>query len=195
MTLEAKKPRMKTCKICKTEFSPRNSLQKACSVPCAMAVVKADKAKEHRAIQKKERAETLDMRRKLKTKSEWLRDCQSIVNKYVRLRDAHLGCVSCDKGPEWQGQWHASHFRSVKAAPQLRFNLWNIQKSCGVCNNHLSGNILGYRPELIRRLGEDRVEWIESFNEIIRYDIEYLKRLKRVFSRKCRLMEMRRCNA
>lgn len=191
MTLEAKKPRMKTCKICKTEFSPRNSLQKACSVPCAMEVVKADKAKEHRAIQKKERAETLDMRRKLKTKSEWLRDCQSIVNKYVRLRDAHLGCVSCDKGPDWQGQWHASHLRSVGSSSATRFHLWNIHKSCSVCNLWLSANLSEYLPRVRAKIGDAKVDWLYQQNEPAKFTIEYLKRLKQVMSKKVRRLEKR----
>lgn len=193
MPLKAGKPRKKKCanRECRAEFQPERSFQSWCSTDCAVIIARAKQARASERKAKAERAEHRAKKESFKTRRDYLREAQAVVNRYVRLRDAHLGCVSCDKGPDWDGQWHASHFRSVKAAPQLRFNVMNIHKSCGVCNNHLSGNILGYRPELIRRLGEARVEWIESFNEIIRYDIEYLKRLKKVFSRRCRIIEAR----
>ncbi len=84
-----------------------------------------------------------------------MREAQAAFNSWVRLRDAALGCVSCDKPATWAGQWHASHFRSVGSSPEHRFNPLNVHRACSVCNNHLSGNILGYQPELIRRIGAE----------------------------------------
>lgn len=114
----------------------------------------------------------------------------------MRLRDAHLGCISCSKPASWQGQWHCSHFRSVGAAPHLRFNLWNMNKSCSACNNFLSGNIMAYRPALIEKIGQAKVDWLECNSDIARHDIPYLKRVKAIFSKKSRRLEARiQCNA
>ena len=89
------------------------------------------------------------------------------------------------------GQWHGSHFRSVGAASAVRFNLWNIHKACSICNHHLSGNIAGYKPRLIQKIGLEKVEWLESQNQVVRHDIEYLKRYKRVMGKRLRMLEKR----
>jgi hypothetical protein len=157
--------------------------QKACSPKCAIRLGKAAK---------KEKAERDKARKvKLKTKREWADELQVIVNKYVRLRDKDLPCCSCDKPASWQGQWHASHFRSVGAASGLRFHLWNIHKSCSICNNHKSGNLEGYRPRLVEKIGQDKVDWLYTQNEIIKYDIEYLERFIRIMKRKVKRLELR----
>nr|WP_281399074.1 recombination protein NinG [Paenacidovorax monticola] len=118
-------------------------------------------------------------------------ECQAIVNKIVRLRDAHMGCCSCERGPGWDGQWHASHLRSVGVASAVRFNLWNIHKGCSICNNHLSGNPAEYLPRVRARIGDDKVDWLYQLNQVVTYDIEYLKRFKAVMGKKLRRMEQR----
>ena len=124
-------------------------------------------------------------------RAEHAKEAQTVINRYVRLRDAHLGCISCDKPASWGGQWHCSHFRSVGAAAHLRFNLLNMNKSCSACNNFLSGNIAGYRPKLIEKIGQARVDWLECNQDIVRHDIPYLKRIKAVFTKKVRRIEQR----
>ena len=101
-----------------------------------------------------------ERREAVKRKSEWLADLQALFNKYVRLRDVAEGCISCDKPPEWPGQWHASHYFSRGHSSALRYNLWNCHKSCSVCNNHLSGNKDGYTPSIIFKIGATRFEWL-----------------------------------
>lgn len=177
---------------CRQSFQPRNSMQVVCSPGCGLALAAIQRKRKESQLEREDKRQTRERREKLKSRADYMREAQREVNAYVRLRDAHLGCVSCDKPATWQGQWHASHLRSVGAAPHLRFNLWNIHKSCSVCNNHLSGNILGYKPELIRRIGEQRVHWLESCQVIARHDIEYIKRIKRVFAKKRRRLEARR---
>lgn len=125
----------------------------------------------------------------MKTRPEWLAECQAIANKYARIRDAKDGCISCDKPASWGGQWHGSHFRSVGAASAVRLNLWNIHKACSVCNHHLSGNVAAYRPRLVEKIGAVRVEWLEAQNQLVRYDVDYLKKYKRVMGKRLRRME------
>jgi len=182
----------KTCKTCRQKFVPTRPLQVACSISCALELARVAQVKKQAQEATNERAEHAKRKEATKTKGQWAKEAQAAVNAYVRLRDAGLGCVSCAKPANWQGQWHASHFRSRGAAPHLRFNLWNIHKSCSVCNNHLSGNILGYKPELLRRIGADRVQWIESANWVARHDIDYLKRIKSLFAKKRKRLEARR---
>jgi hypothetical protein len=162
-----------------------------CSPKCAIAHSKTLQVKRERLEAKQAKAETREKLAKIKTRSQWLKEAQAVVNKYVRLRDSKLGCVSCDKTATWNGQWHASHFRSVGAAPSIRFNLWNIHKSCSVCNNFLSGNLSEYEPRLRIKIGDYKVDFLRSKNDRSHYDIEYLKRLIRVFKKLCKRMERR----
>ncbi|HHM6242594.1 TPA: recombination protein NinG [Pseudomonas aeruginosa] len=199
MSLSASQLKPKKCQnpACGQEFTPRfSSTQKVCSPACALAIKDKHAKPARKAIDDRKRREVRVRKEKLKSRSDHLREAQAVINRYVRLRDDHLGCVSCDKPATWGGQWHCSHFRSVGAAPQLRFNLWNMNKSCSACNNHLSGNLMAYRPRLIEKIGQAKVDRLESDNSVARHDIPYLKRLKAVFSKKIRRLEARRkCSA
>lgn len=175
---------MRTCAHCKTKFKPAKMGQKVCSPACAIALAPAMRIKADKAAKVKDRRETKVKLNKLKSKAQWAKEAQTEVNKYVRLRDAHLGCVSCDKPASWDGQWHASHFRSVGAATAVRFNLWNIHKSCSVCNNWKSGNLSEYEPRLRKKIGVEKVDWLREQNQLSAYSVEYLKRLKNIFSKR-----------
>jgi hypothetical protein len=121
---------------------------------------------------------------KLKTVSNWASEAQKAVNLYIRVRDKGKQCISCDK-PD-RGVRNASHYRSAGACSQLRFNTFNIFASCYKCNCQQSGNLLEYRIRLIKKIGAEKVEWLESQNEVTRYSIEYLKRVKRIFNKRAK---------
>ena len=133
-------------------------------------------------------AETKRRRDKLKTVSDWAAEAQIAMNKYIRARDVDKPCISCSQSP-YKGQRHASHYRPRSVASQLSFNTWNIHASCSQCNNMKSGNLVPYRLELVERIGLERVEWLECNNELATYDIDYLKRVKRIFNKRARRLE------
>jgi len=159
-------------------------MQIVCGVACARRVPVINR--------KAEKAELKRRKEAAKPRSKWLQEAQSVVNRYARLRDAHLGCASCDRPANWNGQWHGSHFRSVGAASAVRFNLWNIHKACSICNNWKSGNLSDYEPRLRARIGDAKVDWLRTQNQRADYPVEYLKRLKRVFTKKCNRLEARK---
>jgi len=150
------KPRQRKCGYCRTPFLPFNSLVKWCSIECGLQLAKDKLAKKQKADFNAKDVKTL--RRK----------AQELFNKYIRLRDAEDGCISCDKPKDWDGQWHASHFMTVGANPELRFNEDNAHKSCSVCNNYLSGNLANYRKRLEKKIGLDRLEALEVKGNPIR---------------------------
>lgn len=182
------------CPHCRANLEPGQRIHPDCINGYAEAqAAKAQRAEEKkaRAAAKVERAETRRRKEAIKPRSKWLAECQVIVNKIVRIRDARLGCCSCDRGSDWDGQWHASHLRSVGAASAVRFHLWNIHKGCSVCNNHLSGNLAEYLPRIRVRIGDQKVDWLYQQNHLATYDVEYLKRFKRVMGKKLKRMERR----
>lgn len=133
----------------------------------------------------KERAE------KIKTRAQHLGELQDAVNAYVRLRDINDPCISCDKPATWQGQWHASHFKSVGHAPFLRFNLLNIHKACSVCNKWKSGNYAGYKPRLEKKIGKEMVDWLEgpAGNEPLKITVAEIKELKKFYRAEVRRLK------
>ena len=54
----------------------------------------------------------------------------------------------------------------------------NVHKQCAPCNNHKSGDIVNYRIELVKRIGADKVDWLEGPHDPKRYTIEDLKTIK-----------------
>jgi hypothetical protein len=182
--LTVKVARKRKCKVCPETFTPARPMQRVCSPKCALedARLKREKAERKALAEAKEAA--LPMKKRFKR-------AQDAVNRYVRARDFFLGCCSCEKGAYWDGQWHASHFKSVGSNSRLRFHLWNIHKGCSECNRNLSGNIINYRPRLIHKIGADRVEWLDYQNGITKFTPEYLDRLARVFNKKAARQEKR----
>lgn len=178
--------RQKKCRVCRTSFEPRNSLHIVCSPKCAAAYAEKQRKAREAKLATLDRQQHRERKEKLKTLADYKREAQAAVNAYVRLRDAHLGCVSCDKPATWQGQWHASHLRSVGSAPHLRFDLRNIHKACSICNNWLSGNLLNFRAELVRRIGLEAVEALEADQEPRHYTVDQLKQIAKEYRAKTR---------
>tara|TARA_Y100000782_G_scaffold86140_1_gene93531 strand:+ start:96 stop:662 length:567 start_codon:yes stop_codon:yes gene_type:complete len=141
-------------------------------------------AKKGRTIERKRHQARKE---KVKTKGQHLRDAQSEFNKYIRLRDAKEPCISC--GRFHTGQYHAGHYLTVGAKPELRFEEDNCHKQCAPCNNHLSGNLVLYRVNLINKIGLERVEWLEGPHELPNWTIEQIQEIKKHYRRKWQELE------
>ena len=169
----------KTCKICKVKFTPTRPLQSVCSPNCAYTHAKAVRVKT-------ERKETREAKVRLKSKSEWLKEAQTVFNQYIRLRDKDLPCISCQRFHT--GQYHAGHYLTTGAHPELRFDEINVHKQCSACNNYLSGNIVEYRINLINKIGIDAVTYLESKHQPKHYTIEDIKTLKAIYKEKVKTL-------
>lgn len=115
-------------------------------------------------------------------KSYRAKQAQAAFNAYIRERDKHLPCISCQR--HHKGQYHAGHYRSVGAASELRFEEKNCHKQCSACNNYLSGNIADYRINLIKKIGADAVEWLEGPHESKRYRAEDYLEIEQKYKKK-----------
>lgn len=179
------------CKQCGDVFQRRTSTQTVCSPKCAHAWAEKLKAQKQARAAKAERKSMKERAEKIKTRAEHLGELQDAVNAYVRLRDINDPCISCDKPATWQGQWHASHFKSVGHAPALRFNLLNIHKACSVCNKWKSGNYAGYKPRLEKKIGKEAVDWLEgpAGNEPLKITVAEIKELKAFYRAEVRRLK------
>lgn len=158
---------MPKCKHCKESFTPKfSSLEKYCQkedcrIQYAIEAVakqklaKAKKAKQEWTAEKKERRE------QLATLSDYEREAKKSFQKWVRLRDANLPCISC--GNSKTKDWAGGHFFSAGMYSGLMFDERNCHKQCNTyCNKMLSGNLLEYRKGLVTRYGLEFVEKLEA---------------------------------
>ena len=169
--------RQKKCRYCKQTFTPVLPMQVVCGIECAKAIAKSKR-------EKVEKANDRQKRESLKSRAQWAREAQSAANAYVRLRDDKDPCISC--GRHHQGQWHAGHYLSRGAHPELALDERNIHKQCQPCNVHLSGNQIEYRKGLIARYGVDYVEWLEGPHEAKHYAVEELVAITKLYRAKRR---------
>jgi len=163
---------LKKCKVCEVKFEPKyTSFQKTCNeMACIISWGKREAQRKALAEDRKKRKEYRDNDR-----GWWLRKAQAQFNKYIRVRDAGQPCISCQK--VMTGQIHAGHYRSTGAHPELRFEPLNCHAQCAQCNNFKSGNLTAYRVNLIRKIGEKNVVWLEGPHESKRFTIDDLKNI------------------
>jgi len=172
-----KTPKPKTCRVCSRKYEARSSTQVVCSVQCAIL---RNRGKETKAKRERKKA---DLER-LKTLSDHHRETQSIFNRWVRLRDHGLPCISC--GRNTAAQRHAGHFKPVGGFPELRYNPDNVHSQCAHCNDWLSGNLALYRARLLEKIGPERLQVLEGPQETRQYRVEELKAIQTEYKAKIR---------
>lgn len=175
------------CKVCRIEYTPTKPMQTVCSHECALSLAISTRAKAEKVALVKDKRETKQKLAKLKTKAQWAKEAQAAFNKFIRLRDHDQPCISC--GRHHSGQYHAGHFLSVGARPELRFEELNVHKQCAPCNTHLSGNAVLFRKGLMGKLGIELVEWLEGHHEPRRDTVDALIAIKREYAAKARALE------
>lgn len=175
------------CKVCGESFAPHQAFQTWCSVEHGVIIAtrKLDQVKQ--AEQAKDKRETKQKLEKLKSKAQWAKEAQAAFNAFIRERDADHPCISC--GRFHDGQYHAGHYLSVGAHPELRFDESNVHKQCAPCNTHLSGNAVLYRKGLIARLNIGVVEFLEGPHDLRKDTIESLMLIKKHYVEKTKQLK------
>lgn len=146
-----------------------------CAYALAMAKLGSEKRKQAAEQRKAARAERKADREKLESlrSMSWHhKQTRKAVHAYIRARDAVLPCISC--GESDAAKWDAGHYKSVGGNSTLRYDLNNIHKQCSVCNQHLSGNLILYRQNLILKIGEPEVLRLEGPQPVHKWTREEL---------------------
>lgn len=101
---------------------------------------------------------------------------RTVFHRWIRERDKELPCISCQR---WSDKFDAGHYINQGSSGALRYNEDNVHKQCSFnCNNKLSGNKIEYRISLVKKIGVERVEWLEEHRtDIKRWDREELNAL------------------
>lgn len=87
----------------------------------------------------------------------------TVFSRYIRLRDAMEGgmfrCISCGKIKPIE-QADCGHFHS-RTHMSTRFDEDNCHAECRYCNRFSADHIIGYRENLIRKIGEQRFKLLD----------------------------------
>lgn len=90
-------------------------------------------------------------------KRKWIDKLDKVMSLYVRMRDSrefhykHFRCISCGRIlPICDGD--CGHYVG-RANMSLRFDTRNIHAECKRCNRFDSSHLIGYRRNLIMKLG------------------------------------------
>ena len=188
----AKQPKPKTCRnpACRDSFVPQRLGQAVCSPKCALATVEVQKAKEKKSLAMAGRRDIKVRKEAMKSRADHLKDTQHAFNAWIRQRDIGQPCISC--GTTADVQYCAGHYRTTAAAPELRFEPLNVNLQCNRnCNMGKSGNLLGYRPGLIKKIGIEAVEWLEGPHEAKKYTVEDLKAITSEYRAKTKELKKR----
>lgn len=95
---------------------------------------------------------------KIRSIPNLIKAVQKEFNKFICQRDEDKGCVSC----QWGEVEQAGHFYSAGQFPALRFNEDNVHGQCIHDNYYKHGNLLEYKKTLLKRIGQQRFDLLES---------------------------------
>lgn len=115
-------------------------------------------------------------------------ELDKVFQFYIRLRDAMPGgyckCISCSKIVPFD-KIQAGHFRSRRFMA-TRWSEYNVNGECFACNCMDGDHLLDYRKNLIKKIGEKKVEWIEAFcKETQKWSDFELVLMIKDYSKKC----------
>ena len=164
------------CKNCKEQFEPVKFLQKYCFKPeCVKVWVETENAKQW--TKKKSQ-----MKADLTTLSDYLKITQQVFNKFIRMRDEGLNCISCDLPPKKK---NCGHYFSQGGHSSVRFDEDNCHLQCEHCNTFLSGNLLNYQIGIEKRIGGEKLMQLQAkAHDIKKWTKEELKEIIEIYKKK-----------
>lgn len=109
-------------------------------------------------IKRKKKEPTERKAKKSPTLSTLVDKLDTVFSKYIRLRDAMpsgtFRCISCGRIKPIE-QADCGHFHSRRHM-STRFDEDNCHAECRACNRFSADHIIGYRENLIKKIGQQR---------------------------------------
>jgi hypothetical protein len=179
---------MARCKNCNEKFTQKYMLQKFCMVhdECIKRFAEQTKMK----VWKEKKAK---IKNELMTLQDWIKITQVTFNNFIRLRDKGKPCIACNSSN--MKKVNASHYYSAGGHYNVRFDENNVFSGCEHCNTFLSGNLIPFRENLIKRIGFEEFERLTINSQITRkFTIEELKQINQTYKEKIKELNERRDN-
>lgn len=135
-------------------------------------------------------ASEVKVKKPVENKKKHTDELDKVFSFYIRLRDSMPGgmckCISCGKIVPFS-KIQAGHYRS-RGNMSTRWNPDNVNGECVECNLQLRNgdHLLDYRANLIRKIGENKVTWIDAYSrEPYKYTDFELTILIKDYTKKC----------
>jgi hypothetical protein len=161
------------CKYCKDKFEKLHFLQKWCLKPECIKKAKDDHWK---------KVTKPKLKKELLSVQDYIKIAQKVFNDYIRERDKGNNCISCGKPPKKE---NAGHWMNANNHWAVRFDENNVHLQCEHCNTYLSGNLLNYTPNLIKKIGQKNYdELVEKAKTTRKYTIDELKQIIETYKEK-----------
>lgn len=115
-----------------------------------------------RKPKKKDRAQPLfdKVEVRVKKKTDYVRKLDNVFSLYIRLRDAMpngmIRCISCGQIKPFNKFDNGHYFSRRKMA--TRWDEDNCHAECTCCNRFKADHLIGYRENLIRKIGQQRFD-------------------------------------
>lgn len=142
-------------------------------------------------VRKESKLKDKQARDNLKKLSDYEAEARKAFQKFIRLRDSGLPCISC--GTVTAELWDGGHYKKAELYSGLIFNENNCHKQCRKCNHYLGGNELNYRSGLITRFGENYVLELEKTalnRRLYKYTKEELIDIKKKYNEKIKSLSL-----
>ena len=186
-TKHIRKPRQKTCKVCKKKFTPDRPMQTTCSPLCA---IKYGREQDQKAKRKKSASQKKDMNWNDRT---WLKaEAQRRANEWGRLSDRLKHGVRCITCGTTSGKMDGGHAYPTQSYSAYRYNVKQIHQQCYQCNQIHSGRYHEYRQIIRQMYGNHFADMIEASNQLpARYSTEWYQRFIKVARKRISVIKKR----
>lgn len=100
---------------------------------------------------------------KVKKKVNLVDKLDKVFSKYIRLRDCMVGgytrCISCGRVLPFEDM-DCGHYHS-RIHMSTRYDEDNCNSECKHCNRFSADHLIGYRENLLRKIGDQRMTLLE----------------------------------
>ena len=106
------------------------------------------------------------------TQPKLIEKLKKVLHKFIRERDSENGyftCIACSKTKPIS-QMDAGHYLPAGQYSGTRFSEDCINGECRACNYYSGDHLIGYRKNLIEKIGIDRVEALENTTKFKKWD-------------------------
>ncbi|MEO1082411.1 MAG: recombination protein NinG [Pseudomonadota bacterium] len=190
---------LKACVVCGKDFEPISRRHSVCGEQCAIDLAGH---KRREAARKQAKREAEEARRQYRASRKPAKNhdggglytqARQAINGFVRERDYDKPCIVHGTNDP-NDFYDAGHFIGVEVTSALRFNLWNIHKQKRSSNRgahyrkkYRDTTPAKYEANLVKRIGQARVDWLKGPHEPREYSDEWLCRAADIFRRRARL--------
>src|SRR5690606_34868707 len=102
-------------------------------------------------VENKKKKERAELKESLKSISKIISEIKPIFQKYIRLRDKDLPCISCGS---FERVLQGGHYKKAEIYTGVIFDVRNWHKQCKKCNIITCSNEANYRVNLVKRFRE-----------------------------------------